>query len=117
MSLTVTQRKEGCAVVVVPDGRIDQSSAESFQAALTPYLKACTAGAAPVVLDLSSVSYISSIGLRVLMLAARQVAAQKGKLAIACLTPMVLEVFEISRLNLVFQVFDSANAAAEALAG
>ena len=68
----------------------------------------------PVVLDFSNVVYISSVGLRVLLLAAKQVKAQQGRIAIAALTPIVAEVFQVSHFNLVLKVFaDVAAAAAE----
>ena len=38
------------------------------------------------------------------MLAAKQVKTQQGKIAIAALTPMVAEVFQISRFHLVLPV-------------
>lgn len=97
-------------------GRIDQSTASTFDAALKPHLDTCRAEDPPLVIDFSDVDYISSVGLRVLMLAARQVKAQNGRIAIAALTPVVAEVFQISRFNLVFQVFPSLEAAATTLA-
>jgi anti-anti-sigma factor len=57
------------------------------------------------VIDLGAVEYISSVGLRVLMLASKQVKAQGGALAVADLQPVVREIFEISRFNLVLEVF------------
>ena len=56
-------------------------------------------------IDLAGVEYISSVGLRVLMLASKQVKAQGGALAVADLQPVVREIFEISRFNLVLEVF------------
>jgi anti-anti-sigma factor len=114
--LRVTARNNGSAVVVAPEGRIDQATAEIFQTELAAYLVACGEGKPPLVLDFSGVPYISSIGLRVLMLASRQVAAQKGRLAIAAMMPLVSEVFEISRFNLLFRIFDSVDTAASTLA-
>ncbi len=103
-------------MIVSPTGRIDQSSADTFQSALVPHLASCTKNGAPLVLDFSGIDYISSVGLRVLMLAARQVKAQDGRIAIAALQPVVKEVFEISRFNLVLKVFDSVKAASESFA-
>jgi anti-anti-sigma factor len=57
------------------------------------------------VIDLGAVEYLSSVGLRVLMLASKQVKAQGGALAVADLQPVVREIFEISRFNLVLEVF------------
>ena len=56
-------------------------------------------------LDLGGVEYISSVGLRVLMLASKQAKAQGGSLAVTDLQPVVREIFEISRFNLVLEVF------------
>lgn len=98
--------------VLAPSGRIDHTSADSFQAALEPHLAQCRDDEPPLVIDMSAVDYISSVGLRVLMVAAKQVKAQNGCIVIAALTPMVKEVFEISRFNLVFDLFDSVSAAA-----
>ena len=58
-----------------------------------------------VVLDLSGVEYISSVGLRVLMLASKQAKAQGCALGVCGLQPVVREIFEISRFNLVLPVF------------
>jgi anti-anti-sigma factor len=95
------------ARVVAVQGRIDQASAEDFRIALEPHLATCTADAIPLVIDFSDVPYISSVGLRVLMLAARQAEMQKGRLAIARLSPTVREVFAISRFDLVLKTCDT----------
>ena len=86
-------------VVLAPSGRIDHASAQAFKAALAPHIERCAAGHDGVVLDLSGVNYISSAGLRVLMLARKQAKAQGGTVVVACLTPVVKEIFEISRFT------------------
>jgi anti-anti-sigma factor len=68
-----------------------------------------------VVLDLSRLEYVSSAGLRVLMIAAKDVRARKGKLVAVSLQPVVREIFEISRFTLVFDVFESVQDALRAL--
>jgi anti-anti-sigma factor len=93
------------AVAVCPAGRLDHATAEGFKRALGPHLARCTPGGDRVVLDLAGVEYISSVGLRVLMLASKQAKAQGGTLAVAALQPVVREIFEISRFNLVLEVF------------
>ena len=101
----------GDTVVLAPRGRIDHASAEAFERALQPHLDRCRPDEMRIVLDLRGLDYISSVGLRVLMMAAQQVAAQDGRIAVAGATPAVKEVFEISRFDLVFDVFDSLEAA------
>ncbi len=113
--MELTSRRAANAIILMPAGRIDQDHADGFKQSLEPFLGECKAGNSPVILDFSAVSYISSVGLRVLMLAARQVKAQGGQLVIAALTPIVNEVFEISRFNLVYKVFPDVAAALAAL--
>ena len=113
MELSSTQ--VGAITVVAPRGRIDHAQAPSFQQAMQSHVAACTDGGNPLLLDFSGVDYISSVGLRALMVIARTVGAQKGKVAIAALQPTVREVFEISRFHLVLKVHDSVNAGVAAL--
>jgi anti-anti-sigma factor len=114
--MDLSHRTLGNVVIVSPAGRIDQTSSAAFQSALVPHLAGCTRNGMPVVLDFAGVEYISSVGLRVLMLASRQVKAQDGRIAVAALKPLVKEVFEISRFNLVFRIFDTVEAASGSFA-
>jgi len=102
-------------VVLSPAGRIGHDTAEAFRQALQPYLAACAAGEPALVLDMERVEYISSAGLRALLLAARQAKAQAGTLVVATLQPLVREVFEISRFTLLFRTFPSVREALAAL--
>ena len=92
-------------VVLFPSGRIDHATADQFRDAIAPHVGPPTAGRDRVVIDMTGVEYISSVGLRVLMLASKQAKAQGGSLAVADLQPVVREIFEISRFNLVLEVF------------
>ena len=105
--MELPQRRFADTVVLAPSGRIDHGSAERFKDALRPHLERCATGRDQLILDLSNVDYISSAGLRVLMLARKQAKAQGGTLVVASLTPVVKEIFEISRFNVVFEVFPS----------
>ncbi|MEJ1958357.1 MAG: STAS domain-containing protein [Nitrosomonadales bacterium] len=111
----MTSTVQGNIVILAPQGRIDHASANAFSLALAPHLAECKSDGTALVLDFSRIEYISSIGLRALMLASRQVSSQTGSIAIAALTPMVRDVFEISRFNLVFKVFDTVDIAIAAV--
>ena len=100
-------RRYAEVAVASPIGRIDHASADAFRLALEPMLAACKAGGDCVLLDFSQVEYISSVGLRVLMLAAKQVRAQQGSIVIAAMQPVVKEIFDISRFSFVFEAHAS----------
>jgi anti-sigma B factor antagonist len=55
------------------------------------------------------------VGLRVLMLAARQMRGRSARIAVAGLQPLVAEIFSISRFNTVLEVFPSLRDALVAL--
>jgi anti-anti-sigma factor len=109
--LELKQVRIADVVVVAVAGRVDHTSADPFRAALWPHLASCAAGGDRLVLDLSGLEYISSAGLRVLMLASRDVKARDGTLIVCGLQAIVREIFEISRFNVVFHVLSDRNAA------
>ena len=114
--MQLTNRRIGNAVVLAAAGRIDHASADGFREALQPHLAQCKADGDVVVLDFSGVEYISSVGLRVLMLAAKQARGQQGAVAVAALQPVVREIFEISKFTLVIPCFAGVRDALSALA-
>lgn len=108
-------REQAGVVVAAASGRIDHASADAFNKALEPLLKDCVGGGKPLVLDFSGVEYISSVGLRALMLASRQAKGQQGSFAIAGMQPLVQEVFTISRFNLIMPCYINVDAACKVL--
>jgi anti-sigma B factor antagonist len=64
-----------------------------------------------LVVDLSGVTYIDSAGLAALIQAMQKVEAYGGKFRLAGLQETVRSIFEISRLDQVFQIFPDADAA------
>jgi anti-anti-sigma factor len=96
-------------------GRIDLTTAQSFQDLLLPQLSNCTGETKKALLDLSGVHYMSSAGFRVLVLAARQCRQQQGEIVLAALQPDLQEVFRIVHFDVLFKVFATVGAALEHL--
>ena len=109
--MQVSQERYADALVLTPAGRIDNSTTDELRADLNTLVAACHKGGDRLVLDFSQVDYISSVGLRVLMLAAKKAREQDGSIVVAALQPVVREIFEISRFNLVFQCFGTVREA------
>jgi anti-sigma B factor antagonist len=101
--MRLNQRRYGDALVVSPAGRLDHDSSEGFRAELQPLLEGSAREGASIVLDLSALEYVSSAGLRCFSLAAKQARAQGGKIVVAAMTPLVAEIFQISRFNMLFE--------------
>jgi anti-anti-sigma factor len=108
----IAEKRDGNLVVLGPAGRIDNETSSSFQ---TRLLDLIGSGVGAVLIDFSNVEYISSAGLRALMMATKQAKATSCGLAVAGLGSMVKEIFEISRFALVVQVFETTTEAIAAL--
>lgn len=113
--MQLAPRSYADVTVATPGGRIDHRSAAELEAALAPLLDAAIARRGALVLDFAGVDYISSVGLRVLMLAARRMREAQAPLALAALQTVVAEIFTISRFDKVLAVHPSVDAALAAL--
>jgi len=56
---------------------------------------------------MEKLDYISSAGLRVLLLSAKKARAGHGKFCIVSLSQTVMDVFEISGFSAIFEIADS----------
>ncbi|WP_291993010.1 STAS domain-containing protein [Candidatus Accumulibacter sp. ACC003] len=100
--------RDGTTVVAVA-GEIDGSSAPSLHDKILPLLQADCA----VVLDLAGVSYMSSAGLRMLLLLYRKATANHGRVALAGLAESIRDTMEITGF---LKFFTVASSVEEALA-
>ena len=119
--MTVLPRRFANATVLSVSGRLDQDTCDDFRGELMKHVEQTGRDGGAIILDLDGLEYVSSAGLRCFMLASRQAKTQHGRIVVAALQPMVMEIFEISHFNLVFQVFPTVREAvaatsAEALA-
>jgi len=103
------------ALVLAPTGRLDHDNCEAFREELAPHLERSATDRRSIVLDLSGLEYVSSAGLRCFMLAAKQAKAQHNRIVIAAMQPVVAEIFQIARFNLVFEAFPKVRDALAAL--
>jgi anti-sigma B factor antagonist len=97
--------------LLIPEGRLDFSSAAGFQQQVEQALAGAGAAPGALLIDCAALEYVSSAGLRVFLLAAR--ASQKAGIAFAlsALQPAVREVFELSGFSRMMPVHADRNAA------
>ena len=70
--MEVARRRFADVVVVAPIGRLDHGNADELERVLRPLAEPSGDAAAGLVLDFGRVDYVSSVGLRVLMIAAKE---------------------------------------------
>jgi len=109
--MEIRQSTDNDAVVLELLGRLDELAAPEVQSAFTELVNHKTTR---VVLDMAGVEYISSSGLRVLLMLFRALGKRQGQLKLCALTPFVAEVFEVSNFATVFDIHPTRDEALRA---
>ena len=89
--MTIQKTKEGSALNIALEGRLDTVTAPDLETELKKEM----ADAESLVLDFSKLDYISSAGLRVLLSAHKTMAGKKG-MKIMHVNEIVQEVFDVT---------------------
>ena len=108
-----TERNNG-TLIAKAEGRIDGVNARDFEEALKA---AISADDDTVVMDLEGLSYISSAGLRVILLIAKTLRKRNAELVLCSLSDPIREVFEISGFDKIIPVHASREQALAAIGG
>jgi anti-sigma B factor antagonist len=103
-------RKEDGNFLVALDGRLDSETYASCEEKLAPILNSSTRA---LTLDMSKLSYISSMGLRVVIKARKAIEVEGGKVLIVNLQPQIAKIFEIAAALPKYQIFKSIREADE----
>ena len=102
-NLRVRAEREDRILIAKVEGRVDGANAREFQEAL----ESAVGESDLVVLDLEQLSYISSAGLRVMLLMAKILQRQDAKFGVCALPDRIREVFEISGFDKIIPVHTS----------
>ena len=90
--------------VLTINGRLDAVTSATAEATINVAIEA---GASHLILNLAGLDYVSSAGLRILLVTAKKLSRQNGKIVLCGLQDTVKEVFTISGFLSIFPV--SAN--------
>jgi anti-anti-sigma factor len=94
--------------VVSPQGRLDSVTSANFERDLLEYIES---GATRLLIDFSKLDYISSAGLRSVLLAAKRIRASGGRMSLCSLNQQIAEVFDISGFSSILDIQPSYDAA------
>ena len=106
--MEITESKRNGVVVLGIAGRIDATNAGAFEGKL---LGLIAAGERRFVVECSRLDYISSAGLRTLLVAAKRIREAEGSIALAALQEPVKEVLDIAGLTGLFEIAPDRTAA------
>ncbi len=104
---------EGILVVTPLEKRLDASAAADFKGKMVDWINS---GHRRIVLDLSMVDFVDSSGLGAIVSCLKTL-GEGGDLAISGIKDAVLSLFKLTRMNRVFQIYPSSEAAVKGLGG
>ncbi len=95
-------------LVLNPLGRIDGTNAKEFEDALLGRIEA---GDAQILMNFEGVNYISSAGLRVLLMAAKRTTQAQGRFALCKVQEHIQEVFRVSGFSEIIPIHEERSEA------
>ena len=111
-ALKVEQYWNGGILVVSVEGRVNSLNSPDFQHKLEAALNKESKS---VILDCERLSYISSAGLRVILIAGKGLRRRRSKFAACSMSKDVRSVFSMTGFDRVVAVHDSLSSAVESL--
>jgi anti-sigma B factor antagonist len=99
--MNISAQQVGDMTVVIASGELDMAVADQFRARLHDVI---SAGAAQMVVDLTSVTFVDSTILGVLVGARNQLGHDGDRLRIVCSNAAVLKTFRLTGLDEVFAI-------------
>jgi anti-anti-sigma factor len=108
--MEIIQTKANEAIVLKLEGRLDTNTASSFEEKLMDLINT---NENKIVVDFSHLDFISSSGLRVLLMAGKKLKTSNGKLGLCSLQDHIKEVFDVAGFTMLFSMFPDQEAALE----
>jgi anti-sigma B factor antagonist len=98
--------------IVELTGRIDNVTSTDIEASIGLALDAAPSA---LILDFSNVTFVSSIGLRVLLMVAKRCRKQNAPLALHSVSRPIVDLFRVSGLTEFFPIYPTREAAVAAV--
>ena len=105
--MDIHEETVGDATILVPLSRVDSATAKAFEARV---IAAVGAGSARIVIDFAQLDYISSAGLRVVLVGAKMTRAPR-KFVLCGMKPHIREVFDVSGFSKILAIHSDRAAA------
>jgi anti-anti-sigma factor len=112
--MVLTEHRHDQVAVLGIDGRIDSVTSSELEVAVVAMIQR---GERKLVLDFAGVDYISSAGLRVLLIGAKEMQKCQGSLTLASLQPGVKDVLAVTGFLNLFRLFGTKEEAVGELSG
>ena len=110
--MNINERQQNNVLIIGIAGRLESSTSEALENTLVSRIDD---GNIKIVIDFTELEYISSSGLRTLLMAAKKIKARQGGFVMSGMGTHIREVFEVVGLLPILTVIDDVEAAIDSL--
>ena len=98
--MKLTENRDGNNIEIMVEGRVDTTTSASLQQAILVAFQKCS----QVALNVEKVDYISSAGLRALLIGQKTANSKGGNMTLRKVQPAVMEVLKMSGFSTLLQI-------------
>lgn len=98
--MTITIKQDGDKVIFAFEGRLDTTTAPQLQEVLIPEFNTVK----EVELDFANLAYVSSAGLRVLLMGEKTAKAKGASMSITNVSDGIMEVFDMTGFSSILKI-------------
>jgi len=98
------EQKQGDIVIINITGKIDTATSNEVEKKIVQLFET---NLKKLAIDCTGLSYISSSGLRIFLMALKQLNKMQGKIVIFGMNDLIKEVFEVSGFTSIFKIFET----------
>lgn len=113
MEFTATELKNGITLLKL-QGRMDIMGVNGIETKFTGF---CAGERPKIMVDMSGVDYLASIGIRLIVTNAKSILLRKGKMVLLNPAPEVMDVLEITDIPAIIPVYSQVESAEAVLLG
>lgn len=110
--MKIEEIKMGNISLLMLEGRVDSNTSADAEAKIMSVIES---GVHKLAVDFGQLDYISSAGLRVFLLAAKQLKRVSGSIALSSMKPHIREVFDMSGFSALFSILPNKEEAVRSL--
>lgn len=111
--MEIVETRSSDVVTLALAGRLDGTSSSAFEARILAHIDA---GDIRLIVDMTDLDYISSVGMRVFMLAAKRLKPLGGRVVLCGLQPSIRQVFDMAGFAAIFAITETRADAASLFA-
>ena len=113
--ISVEYAENATIVTFVDEKILEEMDIQSLQASVMSVIE--EAERVNLILDFCNVRFLSSAVLGLLMRISKKVYEREGQLRLCNISPRIYEIFKITRLNKIFDIYENVKGATESLLG